>query len=95
MADYDNTNSGIIFLEQDKESEKHPDYTGKLDVKGKEYRLAGWKRIGKSGKPFISLKLSEPEQKKDWVKPEVREKFKKDEIVEVTEEPINLDDIPF
>jgi hypothetical protein len=32
----------------------------------------------------------------DWVKPEVREKFtKKDEVVDVDDQPINLYDIPF
>jgi hypothetical protein len=59
MTDYDNTNSGVLFHESAPESEKHPDYTGNINVDGKDYRLAGWKRTGKSGVPFLSLKISE------------------------------------
>lgn len=63
MPEYDNTNSGVLFHESAPESEKHPDYTGNINVDGKEYRLAGWKRTGKSGVPFLSLKISAPRAK--------------------------------
>jgi hypothetical protein len=56
---YDNTNSGALFRDTEKKSEKAPDYTGKLDVDGREYRIAGWLKDGKRGK-FLSLKISEP-----------------------------------
>lgn len=57
---YDNTNSGVLFRnEQKQEGDKRPDYTGKIDVDGTEYRLAGWVREGRKGK-FLSLKISEP-----------------------------------
>jgi uncharacterized protein (DUF736 family) len=62
MADYDNTNRGAMFVEQDKKSDKGPDYSGTLNVEGKEYRIAGWKRESKGGKRFISISLSEPRQ---------------------------------
>jgi uncharacterized protein (DUF736 family) len=56
---YDNTNSGVLFV-KNKKNEKQPDYEGKLDVNGKEWALAGWKRTSKAGKPFLSIKVSEP-----------------------------------
>lgn len=59
MSEYDNTNSGALFKNDKDGNEKRPDYTGKLDVEGKEYRLAAWIRDGRRGK-FMSLKLSEP-----------------------------------
>lgn len=62
---YDNTNSGVLFVETDKKSEKHPDYRGTLNVDGKEYELAGWKRESKNGRTFLSLKISEPYKKKN------------------------------
>ena len=59
MADYQN--SGILFRNDDKKNDRAPDYSGKLDVEGHEYRLAGWIKQGKKGK-FLSLKISEPQQ---------------------------------
>ena len=41
---YDNTNTGIISVNERKESEKHADYTGTINVGGKEFWLSGWKR---------------------------------------------------
>ena len=61
---YDNTNTGVLFKNEKKSSEKSPDFTGKVDINGKEYRLAGWFKFGsKSGTKFISLKASEPDEK--------------------------------
>ena len=62
MADYDNTNRGAMFIETDKKSDKGPDYSGSLNVEGKEYRIAGWKKESKGGKRFISISISEPRQ---------------------------------
>ncbi len=59
MPDYDNTNRGILFREQEKKSEKSPDFTGKINVNGKDYRLAGWMKVGKTGTKFTSLAVSE------------------------------------
>lgn len=68
---YDNTNSGLLFPNDRKEKENQPDFTGKLDVNGKEYRLSGWKKKGKqSGKPFISVSISEPQVKQQNNDPE-------------------------
>ena len=98
MADFDETNKGIIFLEEDKKTEKSPDYTGKVNVEGAEFRVAGWKRVSKNGKPFISLAVSDPEEYKqksgyDSFK-QAGENLKQNTQVE-SDEPINLSDIPF
>lgn len=61
MAEYDNTNRGSFFINEDKKTDKAPDYSGTLNVEGKEYRLAGWKRESKNGKKFLSLQISEPQ----------------------------------
>ena len=52
--------SGSLFREQEKKSEKSPDYTGKVKIDGKELRLAGWIKQTKSGDSYLSLALSEP-----------------------------------
>jgi uncharacterized protein (DUF736 family) len=60
-TEYDNTNKGVLFRDANKEEgSKKPDYTGKIDVNGKEYRLAGWLREAKTGGKFLSLAISEP-----------------------------------
>lgn len=56
------TNAGALFRQTEKRSEKAPDYTGKLNVDGTEYRLAGWLRDGRNGK-FLSLKVSLAEER--------------------------------
>jgi uncharacterized protein (DUF736 family) len=59
--EYDNTNSGTLFPAEDKKTEKSPDFTGKLNVEGKEYRLSAWKKTSKTGKKFLSVSISEPQ----------------------------------
>jgi len=44
MSNYDNTNSGVLFPNDQKGNEKAPNYKGKLNVAGKDYDLAGWVR---------------------------------------------------
>lgn len=64
--EYDNTNKGALFKDTEKpEGTKKPDYTGKLNVNGKDYRLAGWLRESKTGVKFLSLLISEPKPKSD------------------------------
>lgn len=64
MSNYDNTNSGALFKSDAEwlaENPNRPHYTGSLNVNGVDMRLAGWKKMSKNGKPFLSLKLSEKE----------------------------------
>lgn len=61
--EYDNTNSGAFFVNDRKQKETHPDYTGKINVEGKDYYLKGWKKKAKSGTNFMSLAVNPVEQK--------------------------------
>ena len=54
MMEYDNTNRGALFKNGKKETDRHPDYTGRIDIDGKEYFLSAWIKEGKKGK-FMSL----------------------------------------
>jgi hypothetical protein len=63
MADakeYDN--SGLLFRNHDKETDKHPDYKGNLTIGGAEYWLSAWIKDGKRGK-FMSLSVKPKEQR--------------------------------
>ena len=59
MAKKDNT--GVLFKVTDKQSDKHPDMTGKCMVDGKKMEIAVWHNTSKDGKTkYCSLKFSEP-----------------------------------
>lgn len=57
MPEYDNTNRGVLFKNDQKEQESHPDYTGKIDVGGKEFYLSAWIKTSKKGQKFMSLSV--------------------------------------
>lgn len=46
MADkkFDETNRGSIWKNEKKEKDTHPDFTGSLNVDGKDYWVSAWKR---------------------------------------------------
>lgn len=58
MAEYDNTNKGILSRNERKQADTHPDIKGQINVDGVEYWLDGWKKERKSdGAPFYSLSV--------------------------------------
>ena len=63
---YDNTNTGTLFVNERKTDEKHPDRTGSINIEGVEYYLDGWLRKSKEGKPFLSVRV----KRKDGAAPQ-------------------------
>jgi len=63
MAYEQKDNSGSLFREAEKKSERSPDYTGKAMIDGKMKRIAGWIKQTKSGGNFLSLAISDPQPK--------------------------------
>ena len=60
---YDNKNKGVLFKNDKKENEKQPDFTGKINIEGKDFRLAAWKKESKNGKTFLSINVSDFDEK--------------------------------
>lgn len=59
MANFDNTNTGILSRNDRKEKDTHPDFKGQINIEGREYWLSGWVKTKKdnSGK-FFSLSVT-------------------------------------
>jgi len=53
-------NAGALFRNKKKESEKHPDYTGKATVNGVEVFISAWINESKDGTKYMALKFQEP-----------------------------------
>jgi hypothetical protein len=66
---YDETNRGAIWKNEKKETDKHPDFTGSINVDGHDYWLSGWKRAADASPKSPSMKFvvkrkdGQPQQK--------------------------------
>lgn len=62
---YDNTNTGALFKAKEQKTDKHPGYTGTINVDGREYWLSAWlKASDKAGKYFSLAVKPKDEQPK-------------------------------
>lgn len=66
---YDNTNSGVLFKNDRKQKDSHPDYQGQINVNGTDYWLSAWIKASKDGTKRMSLAVK-PKEAKDDRRPE-------------------------
>jgi uncharacterized protein (DUF736 family) len=59
MPEYDNTNRGVLFPNDKEGNDKRPDFTGTVNVDGRELRLAAWAAESKTGTKYLQLRVSE------------------------------------
>lgn len=57
---YDNTNRGFLFRDEKRTNERAPEYTGTINIMGKEYKLSAWIKESKAGKKYVSLSVASP-----------------------------------
>lgn len=60
--EFDNTNRGVLFRNERKETDNHPDYKGSVNVGGVEFWLAAWIKTSGKGNKFMSLAVTPKDQ---------------------------------
>lgn len=64
MAYEQKENSGSLFKNGKKTTDKHPDRTGSALIDGREYWVSGWVKQDKNGNPWMSLAFKPKEDKR-------------------------------
>lgn len=59
---YDNTNKGTLGKNKRREKDTHPEYTGQINIDGKDYWLSAWVKQGNNNEKFFSLAVKPKEQ---------------------------------
>lgn len=57
MTEYSNDNRGVLFKNDRKETDNHPDYKGSINFNGEDCWLSAWIKDGRNGK-FMSLSVT-------------------------------------
>jgi uncharacterized protein (DUF736 family) len=55
--EYDNTNRGALFKNNDKNGDKAPDYRGTLNASGLNWWVSAWIKTSAKGTKYMSLSL--------------------------------------
>jgi hypothetical protein len=66
MQGYDNTNSGMMARNENRKSDRHPEFSGSINVEGVDYWLSAWVNEGRpggkmEGKKYFSIKINPKE----------------------------------
>lgn len=68
MAYEQKPNTGSLFKAKERATDRHPEYTGSINVDGKDYWLSAWVKEGQTQKFFslaVKPKDEKPAQKQD------------------------------
>lgn len=90
MKEYDNNNKGVLFDNNKKEKETHPDKTGKATINGEDYWVSAWYNTSKKGVEYINLSFKLKEEEEPALPYAIKQLQEED-----AREVIKDDDIPF
>jgi hypothetical protein len=82
---YDNTNSGMMARNERRTTDKHPEFSGSINVEGVDYWLSAWVNEGKAGgklegKKYFSIKINRKEGGTTSSRPAADSHFVSDDI---------------
>ena len=80
MAYEQRDNSGSMFKNNRKETEKHADMTGDVMIDGKLYWINGWRKVDKNGNPWYSFSFRTKEARQDQSSQQQTRRVPDDEI---------------
>lgn len=84
-----NDNSFALFVNNNKQKENQPDYTGRLTINGQNYRIAGWKRVKQeTGLQYLAGRVELEQEAGQYTQTSVTN-------ITPKPKPSNDDDIPF
>ncbi len=63
MADYDNTNRFVLFKNESKKTDKHPDMSGGINIEGVEHFFDAWAAVENGRLVRISGKIGNAKTK--------------------------------
>jgi hypothetical protein len=71
MSNFDNSNRGSIWKNEDRKSETHPQFKGSAEVNGVEYWVSGWLRKADANPkaPDMSFSFQAKEQQSQVAPP--------------------------
>lgn len=53
--------SGVLFRNSNKKTDKHPDYTGECKVNEVNYKISAWINTSKTGSNYMSISFTKKE----------------------------------
>lgn len=96
MSNFDNTNRGVLFVNDRKEpGSTKPDRTGSLNVDGVEYFLDGWIKKSNAGATFLSVSVKRKDKQPGQAAPQPA---RQQAAPATTADPggfSDMDDVPF
>lgn len=94
MAYEQKDNSGSLFKNDRKESDKHPGMTGTALINGVEYWVSSWRKDSGSKGPWLSLAFKPKEERRKEPKP-AKTSYDRDDQRTMREHLDDDADLPF